>query len=485
MDEIIKMQRSWMTAAGHFQEPEIEEDYDYYNLINWDYADKIETLFYQIMKLLILSEDADAARTALTGLFAMLRCDNRYLKNIEMDWNSYHYRAKEWLLMIYELLWCFDENSRSVLYEIVQKHCNDDDFNVALYSNIMLETLWPRQFQKYLREDKKFFSIIPECGIKKLIKTTRDTPWINGYDCVIEMKERIEKSLEINLDDVERRTADYAEQLPEILELIKLNRSSSNCKAVCDKVNIAFFRVLYKDWVSGRWDGVENELARIILSASEPYTLLVTPSYWFENKGILISNVEKFSEFSREKQLLQIREILEMNVPDENVVLAGAVVDYTYKQEIFGFMLTYLNIPGMKSEYAACAYERNSKLLLQTRDDFYEDPHYNITMHHNGIESFKQSNIMCGFSKEALLAFGWHISIDTGGVKLFDEDGSQIGKLECYYGNRTSLGNRYHSNQPYMQRWIVDRTALEQKLLQVENPNLLKEVVDVVIREYE
>lgn len=485
MDEIIKMHRSWMTAAGHFQEPEIEEDYNYYNLINWEYADKIETLFYQIIKLLILSEDADAARTALTGLFAMLRCDNGYLKNIEMDWNSYHYRAKEWILMIYELLWCFDENSRSVLYEIVQKHCNDDDFNVALYSNIMLETLWPKQFRKYLREDKKFFSIIPEYGIKRLIKTTRDTTWINGYDCVMEMKERIEKSLEINLDDVERRTADYVEQLPEIPELIKLNRSSSNCRVVCDKVNIAFFRVLYKDWVSGRWDGVENELARVILSASEPYTLLVTPSYWCENKGMLISNVDKFTELSKEKQLLQIREILEMNVPDENVVLAGAVVDYTYKQEIFGFILTYLNILGMKPEYAACAYERNSKLVLQRRDDFYEDPHYNITMHHNGIESFKQSNIMCGFSKEALLAFGWNISIDAGGVKLFDEDGSQIGKFECYYGNRISLGNRYHSNQPYMQRWIVDRTELEKKLFRVEIPNVLKDVVDVVIREYE
>lgn len=174
-----------------------------------------------------------------------------------------------------------------------------------------------------------------------------------------------------------------------------------------------------------------------------------------------------------------------MNVPDENVVLAGAVVDYTYKQEIFGFMLTYLNIPGMKPEYAACAYERNSKLVLQRRDDFYENPHYNITMHHNGIESFKQSNIMCGFSKEALLAFRWNISIDAGGVKLFDEDGLQIGKPECYYGNRISLGNRYHSNQPYMQRWIVDRAELEKKLFQVEIPNVLKDVVDVVIREYE
>lgn len=123
--------------------------------------------------------------------------------------------------------------------------------------------------------------------------------------------------------------------------------------------------------------------------------------------------------------------------------------------------------PGMADPYwyAAYTYEKNSRLLLQKKDDFWEKPHFNITMHHNGIESFKQSNILCGFSKEALLAFGWYISIDSGGVKLFNECGVQIGQLECYYGNRTSLGNKYHSNQPHMQRWIV-RKAIFDKAIQ-------------------
>lgn len=484
MDEIVKMQRSWMTAAGHFREPEIEEDYDYCHLIDWDKVDTIETMFYQVMKILILSEDADAAQIALAGLFALVRCNNKYLENIETDWDNYHYRAKEWLIMLYELLWYFDEESRPLLYEIIQKHCKDDDFNVALYANIMLETLWPDRFQEYFMEDKKFFMEIPEDGIRKLIKTQKDTPWINGYDCVMEMKERIENCLEINLDDVERRTADYVERLSGFPELIKLNRIFSSCRVVCDKVNLAFLRVLYKDWVSGRWDGAENELARIILSASEPYVLLVTPFYWRENKGILISNVDKFSEIGREKQLSQIREILEMNVSDENIVLAGAVVDYTHKQEVFGFLLTYLDVPGMKPDHVAHAYERNSRLMLQRREDFCEELHINITMHHNGIESFKQSNIMCGFSKEALLAFGWYISIDSKGVKLFDRHGEQIGQLECYYGNRGSLGNRYHSNQPYMQRWIVRKEKLNKSIQQSRIPVGIRRVIDTMIRDF-
>lgn len=474
-----------MTAVGHFQEPEIEEDYNYYDLIDWDKANSIETFFYQIMKILILSEDADAARTALTGLFAMVRCDNKYIENIEMDWDNYHYRAKEWIMMLYELLWYFDEGSRPLLCEIIQKHCKDDDFNVALYSNIMLETLWSNQFQEYLMEYKNFFAAIPAYGIKKLIKTKRDTPWINGYDCVMEMKERIENCLEINLDDVERRTADYAEQLLETSELIKLNRSSSSCRVVCNKVNIAFFRVLYKDWLSGRWDGAENELARIVLSASEPYTLLVTPSCWHKNKGILIDNIDSFVELNRERQLSEIQKILEMGISEEYMVISGAVIDYTYKQQILGFTLTYLDFPGMQPEYAAYAYERNSRLLLQKRDDFEEELHFNITLHHNGIESFKQSNIMCGFSKKALLAFGWYISVDSDGAKLFDEQGDQIGQLECYYGNRSSLGNRYHSNQPHMQRWIVQKGKFEKSVQQSKIPVGVKSVTNISVSNFE
>jgi len=141
LEEVIKMQKSWLTAAGHFKEPEIQQEYDYCHLIHWNKVDNIESLFYQILKILILSEDADAAYIALTGLFALLRSDAKYLKNIEDDWEEYHYRAKEWLMMLYELLWYLDYGSRNSLYEIIKRHCTDDDFNVALYANIMLETL--------------------------------------------------------------------------------------------------------------------------------------------------------------------------------------------------------------------------------------------------------------------------------------------------------------------------------------------------------
>ena len=91
------MQKSWLTAAGHFKEPEIQEEYDYCNLVNWSKVENIESLFYQILKILILSEDADAAYVALIGLFALLRSNVKYIKNIEDDWEEYHYRAKEWL----------------------------------------------------------------------------------------------------------------------------------------------------------------------------------------------------------------------------------------------------------------------------------------------------------------------------------------------------------------------------------------------------
>lgn len=66
-----------------------------------------------------------------------------------------------------------------------------------------------------------------------------------------------------------------------------------------------------------------------------------------------------------------------MGVSDDHMVIAGAVVDYSYKQELMAFMLAYLNIPGMKPEYATYTYERNSRLFLQMREDFLEEKHFN------------------------------------------------------------------------------------------------------------
>lgn len=144
-------------------------------------------------------------------------------------------------------------------------------------------------------------------------------------------------------------------------------------------------------------------------------------------------------------------------------------------------------IPGLPSKYAAHCYERNSRLLLQSRPDFSEQEHYNITLHHNGIESFQGSNIMCGFSKISLDEFHWHINITVNGMRLFNEGGQEIGRFEYYYGQRGNMGNRYISNQPLLQRWVVSKDAISKARCIVGCPNNIKinHAFDSVIRKYE
>lgn len=60
---------------------------------------------------------------------------------------------------------------------------------------------------------------------------------------------------------------------------------------------------------------------------------MISPSRWSDNDGRLIGNIDKFLELSKEKQLSEIEKILNKNVSEKDVVLAGAVVDYTYKKK--------------------------------------------------------------------------------------------------------------------------------------------------------
>lgn len=110
MKQILDMHRSWRTAAGHIKDVELTNEIIFTKLVDWNESTDLYTLFLDIALLLIKSEDADAARTALAGVFATLRVEPGYINFIEKMWDSFHYRAKEWILMIYELLWDYRED---------------------------------------------------------------------------------------------------------------------------------------------------------------------------------------------------------------------------------------------------------------------------------------------------------------------------------------------------------------------------------------
>lgn len=340
---------------------------------------------------------------------------------------------------------------------------------------------------KYIRNSKSYFDEIPNRGHKLFIKKNRPSPWINGYDCVMEQIELLSERLEVDGEHLEKRVADYCDKIPDTVQLIKLGRKWRGCRVVCENPNRSFLRVLYKDWYNHKFDWEETELGRIVLSASEPYCLLITPQLWTYNNGYLLNPPESFISSSSVEQKKQIHDILFEGVDDTETVLAGGIIDYTHKEEIFGFMVSYFSIPGLPSKYAAHCYERNSRLLLQSRPDFSEQEHYNITLHHNGIESFQGSNIMCGFSKISLDEFHWHINITVNGMRLFNEGGQEIGRFEYYYGQRGNMGNRYISNQPLLQRWVVSKDAISKARCIVGCPNNIKinHAFDSVIRKYE
>lgn len=297
----------------------------------------------------------------------------------------------------------------------------------------------------------------------------------------------LSERLEVDGEHLEKRVADYCDKIPDTVQLIKLGRKWWGCRVVCENPNRSFLRVLYKDWYNHKFDWEEAELGRIVLSASEPYCLLITPQLWTYNNGYLLNPPESFISSSSVEQKKQIHDILFEGVDDTETVLAGGIIDYTHKEEIFGFMVSYFSIPGLPSKYAAYCYERNSRLLLQSRPDFSEQEHYNITLHHNGIESFQGSNIMCGFSKISLDEFHWHINITVNGMRLFNEGGQEIGRFEYYYGQRGNMGNRYISNQPLLQRWVVSNDAVSKARCIVGCPNNIKinHAFDSVIRKYE
>lgn len=463
INKLIYMYKNWLTAGGHFQEPDITDNYDYVSLIDWSSVSDLDSLFYQIIKILIISEDADAARTALSGLFALERTNESFIKWIESDWSFFHYRAKEWLMMTYELLWNLEENRRDLVQQCIEAHCSDEDFIVALYANLLLENIKGDEYT-YVKKNQSFFPSIPSFGVRQIIRTPKAGPVITGKDYVIDAIEQLQELSGEACSDLEERTLVYADLIDKEFSPIPLNQHKRGwIKVSLDPFEFAFLRIIYKDWVNGRWNGDESEIARIILSASEPYVLLISPHLWRNNDHKLIKDTEGFINLSVNEKNRLIKEIIETGIEEDEAILAGSIRDYTYNKEIFGFYLSYFNVPGMLSSYESHKYERCSRFFLQRRDDFYEDKHLNITLHHNGIESFAASNVSCGISKHALVFYDWKIELSSDGFFLFDAQGEIIGYLDCFYAFKDIISNQYASAQPILQRWVIKKKALTTK----------------------
>ena len=459
MDELVHMHRMWMSSVNHFHEPEIKDNNTYIDLIDWENITDVYSLFYQILKILILSENADAARTALSGLVILEQLDVSFLSAIERDWDQFHYRAKEWLLMGYELLWDFTIDRRETIKSCVKVHCSDECFNAALYANLLMENM----DEEYTCEisEQPFFSKVPSYGNKRFIKAPQSGHGITGTEMSKRIVQELTDLLEQDCSDLEGRTLEYA-IAENCISLIPIKRHQYGYRVEISSLSRALLDVLYNDWYMGRWNGLENELARIVLSASEPYALFVSPPIWPFNDHTIPDNRDQLHTLGEKEKREICKSVLSTGINnEEEIVIAGSFYDYyPYKKMMVGYCVSYIDYPGWRY-YAANQSEHNARFFLMRRKDYVETDHYNISLQYSGVESFRDSHYLFGISKKALNNFGWAVTLDSYGFRLINKNGEQIGRHEYYYGQK-DYGSRDITNQPLLQRWIIKRKALEE-----------------------
>ena len=489
LDNLLNTHELWISSAERIdiQEENGNEEGNVnlqkvYRLLDIESMDSFEDLFIRILVVFMLSDNSDTAENALRGIYQLLCIYPELVTKVEEYWNEFHYRAKEWILMIYELLSETGALDIVQLESLVGNHINDSDFNVTFYSRLLLQRLCGKNGFELPKETQEYFTDIPKYSTKKLLSIKSTEQHLTGTTYVMEALEHIEEEMWDDCSDIECKVAAYVNKITGTQSILLNVGGTKQCCVALYDINVAFLRVLYKEWYNGRWDGEEIPLSRIILSASEPYILLQSPAIWpyQENKllDIRIDDYEVQGEDDKEEIL---KDIFNMGISDKEIVLGGALSEYSYKKELAGFMTTYIEFPAMKKEFALYAYERSARLLIHRSDEFEEEKHCNLLVHNTGVVSFKDSNIMCMFSQRALNHFGWKIVFNNG-LKIVNSNDETIGRFDYYYGLRTDMGNSIYMYQPVIQRWVVTKVAFDeiQNLFEVD----LKQVADARVFEF-
>ena len=163
------------------------------------------------------------------------------------------------------------------------------------------------------KEKQKYFADIPEYSTKKLLSVKSKEQYLTGTRYVMESLKRMTEEMWDDCSDIESKVAAYMKQISDTDNMLLDVGGRKQCGVALYDINVAFLRVLYKEWYQGRWDGAEIPLSRIILSTSEPYVLLQSPAIlpYQENK-ILNVKIDEFEEQDKDDKEKLLKNIFTM-----------------------------------------------------------------------------------------------------------------------------------------------------------------------------
>lgn len=488
--QYLNMQREWLSAAGHINVSVDEFDRDEDILKSREFLDvntidSLEILFIRMLLLMILSNDADRAETALRALYHILKLQPELLNVVDSYWNQLHFRAKEWYLMILELL-IDDGIAIDEISDVLHSHIDVEDFNAAIYIRLLIFKINDiREVNEPVPNlaEQLFFKHIHDDGSKKFIKYHDDARTVSGRQYVMNVIKKLNSMTLDKGDGLEESVAEYIFKVRDLDSgLFKVGNNVQLGVSVC-KENIAMHDVMYKDFYNGRWHMDFVSMLQCVLSSTEPYILLNSAPMFPYNDGKFFNvRKEEFLERSDDVQKNYVHQILNYGInEEEEKLLGGVVVDYMGEREIEGLLCSYLQLTkACDDEFAKNSGHMNGRSLLINHVGFNEGTCCNIIIRNGGTASFNLSQKICDISYYAMRCFGWKIIVDNG-IYAVNKDGEKVVRFEIYNGVR-DIGNRYHCLQPVMQRWVIKKCEYE-RIQKLCGEFEIKETISIEVSE--
>lgn len=267
LDNLLNTHILWISSAERIgiQEQDVNSEADtklqrVYDFWDIQSVDSFKDLFIRIFIVFMLSDNSDTAENALRGIYGLLQIYPELVMKIEQYWCRIHHRAKEWVLMIYELLIENKVTDKELMESLITSHINDSDFNAAFYSRMILYRLFGKNGFEMEKVEQKYFKDIPEYGVKKLLSVKSTEQYLTGTKYVMESLKRINEFVGDDCSDIEGKVAEYMNQIRNTENQLLDVGGRKQCGVALYDINVAFLRVLYKEWYQGRWDGAELPL---------------------------------------------------------------------------------------------------------------------------------------------------------------------------------------------------------------------------------
>lgn len=487
IESIISMQRSWQTASGHLPDfssvqscSNITESI-FYEIVQIEDKTTIFDLLFRWLMVCLLCDDADQVYISLQSLYQLISLDNKYVKEIEENWQLYHYRAKEWIIMIYELLLTKDCDFKEVLYGSILKHTEDDDFNIVLYSWMIIFKFYPEIESSFAVKHKLFFDNIPDKGYQKLIYAPNENPWVTDLSMTYSCLRRMERLFCEQYVDIEKRVVSYNLNNNYSYNIISTNRRKQ-IKVVIYPLVKALFDVIYKDLYRGRWDASDLvDLASVLLSGTEPSVLLQPADWWTQSGGYIIEDVDQFLNQTPEEQKKGVQSCFSKGLLEDEVVIGGVLIDYSHKVELHCYMITYLDWDMNCFINPLDIQLYNKRFLWHDLDCYFEEVYSNLTVLNKGVESFRDTLLPCVLSKTVMDNYGWKIKYEDG-FKIYSQSEEIIGRFEKFDTINHDFYNRTTSNVPMIMRWVLRKSEYDSIISETEEK---KEIIIIPLEAHQ